>query len=210
MTAEAATVRMDAEIVRDALQRMPSTGGAFRMRAPALAALDRLLTERAEREQEARSLTERVTRAMAGLTRLASMEGFEGAGWVGGDSFCEREIRARGRYAEKVLADLAVGESAIKPAVDQAQVAALLTERDTLRLAAESAAPAQYMARAQTAEARVAVLEQALREIAENTEAKQTDIPERARAVLAAGTGDGGQSTSSEATVPVARSGGEA
>lgn len=37
------------------------------------------------------------------LKRLASAEGFEGAGVIGGGSFPERELRARMRFAEEAL-----------------------------------------------------------------------------------------------------------
>jgi hypothetical protein len=48
-------------------------------------------------------LREQLDATRQALARLASAEGFEGAGDISGDSFAERELRARGEFARAAL-----------------------------------------------------------------------------------------------------------
>ena len=56
--------------------------------------------------KRADALVAQVETLREALRRLASQEGFEGAGMVAGDSLAERELRARGWFAQDVLAGL--------------------------------------------------------------------------------------------------------
>lgn len=75
---------------------------------------DNLSRHRAYGTMHARALAAegRLSDLQEALERLASSEGFEGAGMIDGGSFAERELRARMRFAEETLARavLVVGE----------------------------------------------------------------------------------------------------